>query len=58
MIMAYERYVKRNGKKYGPYIYRSERDENGKVKSVFVRKGKPDSSKKGLLRFLDKINII
>lgn len=58
MIMAYKRYVKRNGKRYGPYIYRSERDENGKVKSVFVGKGEPESQKKGRFHFLDKFNII
>ncbi|MBN2330685.1 MAG: hypothetical protein JXC85_02620 [Candidatus Aenigmarchaeota archaeon] len=58
MKMAYERYVKRNGKRYGPYVYRSCRDENGKVKSVFVKKGKPAGPKKGRLRFLGKFNSI
>jgi len=50
--MAYKRYIKRNGKVYGPYIYKSIRDENGNVKSVFIRKGEPDNPKKTRFRFL------
>jgi hypothetical protein len=38
--MVYKRYIKRNGKLYGPYSY-SSRKENGKVISEYV--GKPRS---------------
>ena len=37
--MAYERFVKINGKKYGPYVYKSVRDENGNVKNIYVGRG-------------------
>jgi len=56
VIMAYKRYIKRNGKVYGPYIYKSIRDENGNVKSVFIRKGEPDNPQKTRFRFLIKFN--
>jgi hypothetical protein len=50
--MTYKRYVKRNGKVYGPYIYKSMRDENGNVKSIFIKKGKPENHKKTKFRSL------
>ena len=37
--MAYKRYIKKNGKVYGPYIYHS-RKENGKVISEYQGKGR------------------
>ena len=40
--MAYKRYIKRGGKVYGPYIYKS-RKENGKVISEYVGRGKLNS---------------
>ena len=41
--MAYERYIKKNGKIYGPYIYHNVR-KNGKVVSNY--RGKKSSVKK------------
>ncbi|MFH1424880.1 MAG: hypothetical protein ABIG20_04365, partial [archaeon] len=34
--MVYKRYVYINGKKYGPYYYKSVRGKNGKVNAVYV----------------------
>ncbi|MEK6906823.1 MAG: hypothetical protein AABW81_04355, partial [Nanoarchaeota archaeon] len=39
--MSYKRYIKRDGKVYGPYTYQSKKD-NGKVISTYL--GKDDSS--------------
>ena len=36
--MAYKRYIKINGKVYGPYEYHSYRDKDGSVKSKYLRK--------------------
>ncbi|MBN2330682.1 MAG: right-handed parallel beta-helix repeat-containing protein [Candidatus Aenigmarchaeota archaeon] len=36
--MAYKRYIRKNGKVYGPYIYKSIRDENGNVRNIYVKK--------------------
>jgi len=33
--MVYKKYIKRNGKTFGPYYYESYR-ENGKVKTRFI----------------------
>ena len=41
VAMAYERYIKKNGKLYGPYIYKSIRDEKGNVKNIYVKKAPP-----------------
>ena len=30
--MAYKKYIKKNGKKFGPYYYESYRDSSGKIK--------------------------
>lgn len=38
--MAYKRYIKKNGKLYGPYTYHSKK-ENGKVISKYLGKSKP-----------------
>lgn len=40
----YKKYIKRNGKTYGPYIYQSRR-VNGKVISEYHGSGKPDYKK-------------
>jgi hypothetical protein len=37
--MTYKKYIKRDGKLYGPYLYESHRDENGKVINKYVSKG-------------------
>ena len=42
--MVYAKYIKRNGKKYGPYYYKSVRTVNGKVKTIYVKE-KPSTSK-------------
>jgi parallel beta-helix repeat protein len=36
--MSYKRVVKKKGKSYGPYIYESYRDENGKVQKRYLGK--------------------
>ena len=38
--MAYKRYIKKNGRIYGPYNYHSKK-ENGKVISTYLGKSKP-----------------
>jgi len=40
--MAYKKYLKRNGKRVGPYYYESYRDENGKVKKRYLGTKNPD----------------
>ena len=44
--MAYKKYHYRNGKKYGPYLYESYRDENGKVRKKYI--GSKDKKGSGL----------
>ena len=34
--MVYKRYVRKKGKKYGPYYYTSIRDDSGRVKNIYV----------------------
>ena len=38
ILLAYKRYVHRQGKRHGPYYYKNVRDESGKVKSVYLGK--------------------
>ena len=45
--MSYKRVVEKRGKSYGPYLYESYRDENGKVKKRYL--GKQEDVKKGEL---------
>ena len=40
----YKKYIKRGGKKVGPYYYESVRLENGKIKTIYLGK-KPDKKK-------------
>ena len=47
--MVYKKYISRNGKKFGPYYFKSVRGKNGKVKSVYL--GTKDPSKKSLSFF-------
>ena len=42
--MAYEKFIKKDGKLYGPYIYHSKRID-GKVVSEYHGSGKPDYKK-------------
>ena len=48
--MSYKRVVEKKGKSYGPYIYESYRDENGKVKKRYL--GKLEEKKNQLSLFL------
>jgi len=34
--LVYAKYIKRKGKKFGPYYYTSIRDENGRVRNIYV----------------------
>ena len=36
--MGHQRYVVKNGRVYGPYLYHSYRDENGNVKKRYLGK--------------------
>jgi len=38
VLLAYKRYVHKKGKRHGPYYYKNIRDEEGKVKSVYLGK--------------------
>ena len=38
VLLAYKRYVHKKGKRHGPYYYRNVRDENGKVRSIYLGK--------------------
>jgi hypothetical protein len=40
--MSHIRYIKKNGKTYGPYTYNSIRTKDGKVKNIYL--GKPQNS--------------
>jgi hypothetical protein len=42
--MAYKRYIKKNGKVYGPYVYKSVRDDKGNVKNIYVGRGSGERS--------------
>jgi len=39
--MVYKKYIKKNGKTYGPYYYKNIRDKDGNVKNIFLGKEKP-----------------
>jgi parallel beta-helix repeat protein len=39
--LVYKKYIYREGKKFGPYYFKSVRTEDGKVKSVYLGKEKP-----------------
>ncbi|MCX6711757.1 MAG: tandem-95 repeat protein [Candidatus Woesearchaeota archaeon] len=42
--MVYVKYIKRGGKKYGPYYYQSIRDSNGNIKNLYVGKVKKEKA--------------
>jgi hypothetical protein len=51
--MAYKKYIKVGGKKYGPYYYESYRDkETGKVKKRYVSEGSSVEKDVGAKKFL------
>lgn len=48
--MVYKRYIIRDGKKIGPYYYKSVRTSDGRVKSVYIgRAPEKDTPKPGFL---------
>ncbi|MEI6058226.1 MAG: hypothetical protein WCP89_00475, partial [archaeon] len=47
--MSYKRIVKKGAKTYGPYIYKSYRDRDGKVKKIYIGKAIEDHTKKNIL---------
>ena len=50
--MVYKRYIKKNGKTIGPYLYKSVRQLDGSVKSIYVGKKPEDSEKRFTLLIL------
>lgn len=44
--MAYKRYIRKNGKLYGPYVYRSIRDKDGRVRNLYVGRGQSASKRR------------
>lgn len=55
--MVYKTYIKRNGKKFGPYYYETYRDENGKVRSRYVKNPSKKSKPKRKSKKLNLSNI-
>jgi hypothetical protein len=47
--MGHQRYVIKNGKRYGPYTYHSYRDEYGNVKKRYLGKSRVEVKKGELL---------
>ncbi len=43
--MVHKRYVKRNGKIFGPYYYKTVRGKDGKVRSIYLGSTTPSSKK-------------
>src|SRR3989338_1579889 len=50
--MVHQRYIKRGGKVYGPYLYKSIRTEDGKVINIYLGHGKKKKGSLGLLGVL------
>ncbi len=50
--MVYKRYIKRNGKTFGPYYYESYRDEEGKTRTKLV-----SAPKKNTLKGINKFSV-
>ena len=55
--MVYKKYIKRGGKKYGPYLYENERI-NGKVITRYVGRGEENKKSKLFYIFLSLIFLI
>ena len=47
--MAYKKYIKKDGKIFGPYYYESYRDESGNVKKKYVGTTNPNNEKNRLI---------
>ncbi|MBD3247176.1 hypothetical protein GF378_00990 [Candidatus Pacearchaeota archaeon] len=43
--MVHKRYVRKNGKLHGPYLYKSYRDKNGKVRKKYLGKAEETDKK-------------
>ena len=54
--MSYKRVVKRKGKSYGPYVYESYRDKDGKVKKRYL--GKFEEKKKMPVSFVFPLGVL
>ena len=48
--MVYSKYIKKKGKVFGPYYYESVRDEDGKVRNVYIGPTHPKHPKKVTLQ--------
>ena len=46
VLLAYKRYITKDGKKLGPYYYHNVRDKKGKIKSVYLGTEHPDKQGK------------
>ncbi len=46
MCALYKKYIYRRGKRVGPYYYTSERGKDGKVRTVYLGRQEPSSSRK------------
>ncbi|MDH3353283.1 MAG: hypothetical protein OEL87_02445, partial [Nanoarchaeota archaeon] len=59
--MAHEKYIKKNGKVFGPYLYENYR-ENGRTKTRYIGKGKNKKSwvnlKEGVFSFVKKYKFL
>ena len=51
--MVYKRYIYKNGKKYGPYLYKSVRVKN-KVKNVYLKNLSKKSKRKAVKKSDDR----
>ena len=52
--MVYKKYIKKDGKLFGPYYYRSRRDKDGRVITEYISKESPKPKKNS--DFFSKIN--
>jgi len=48
--MAYAKFIKKNGKKIGPYYYKSVRTKDGKVRTIYLGRA-PSGKRQGLSLF-------
>ncbi|MFH1209900.1 MAG: Ig-like domain-containing protein [archaeon] len=54
--MVHKRFIKKGGKIYGPYFYKSVRDKNGKVRNIYLGSDIKESSGNDLRNKLSKSN--
>ena len=46
--MVHKKYIKRNGKSFGPYYYENYRDKDGKTRTIYHGLEHPDKKQKSL----------